>query len=65
MKNKPHKCAWCKSDPHLCDDPADATGLFKGTYFNECTQRIMPIKAWLCDMHSDETETGRFHLTGG
>ena len=55
-----HQCAWCKNSSETWDDPVDASGLFKGTYFNEGAQRVMPIRAWLCDMHSDDMETGRF-----
>ena len=55
-----HECTWCKKNPQTWDKPVLATGLFKGTYFNEYSLRVMPVKAWLCDMHADETETGRF-----
>lgn len=57
---KIHYCSKCKQDPQLWDCPAEATGLFVGTYYNESEWRIMPIRAWLCDMHADEMESGRF-----
>lgn len=56
----PHLCSMCKRDHATWDDPAEAAGLWKGTIYNESVERIMPIRAWLCEMHSEQTESGRW-----
>lgn len=58
--NKVHRCSMCKRDAATWDDPAEATGLFVGTMWNEYSQRVMPIRAYLCDMHADQAESGSF-----
>jgi hypothetical protein len=58
-KNK-MKCSRCKANLSTCDAPAEATGLFVGKRWSEYAQRVIPVKAWLCDMHADECESGRF-----
>ncbi len=54
------KCSMCKRDLATADSPADATGLFVGKFWNEYSQKVMPKRAWLCDMHADQAESGRF-----
>ena len=50
---KPKLCAWCKKEDW---GDTEASGLYKGSYFNEFSQRTMPVKAWLCEMHQDELD---------
>lgn len=59
-ENKIHYCSMCKRDAATWDDPAEATGLFVGKMWNEYSHRLMPIRAYLCDMHADQAESGDF-----
>ena len=54
------KCAKCKTDMATADAPAEATGLFVGKFWNEYSQKVMPIRAWLCDFHADQAESGNW-----
>jgi hypothetical protein len=53
-------CAKCKRDPDTWDDPAEATGLFVGAFWNEKANKAMPYRGYLCDMHADGAEHGKF-----
>lgn len=52
-----HRCAMCAKSEH---GDTEATGLFIGKFWNEELEKVMPYKGYLCDMHSDEAESGSF-----
>lgn len=45
-------CAWCAGHPW---GNTEASGLYQGTVWNEDSGRTMPFKAWLCEMHQDDS----------
>lgn len=47
-------CAWCKKSDW---GDTEASGLYIGTVYNDSSDRVIPFKAWLCEMHQAETET--------
>lgn len=63
MKKTPRLCAMCKRDGATWDDPAEATGLFVGKIYSFSAEKVIPYRAYLCDMHADQTESGHFVKT--
>jgi hypothetical protein len=57
--SKKKLCTLCKNDENLKDTPREAVGLFTGLYYNQ-HERLMPIRAWMCDFHADQMEVGSF-----
>ena len=53
-------CAICKRDGATWENPAEATGLFVGKVYSESAEKIIPYRGYLCDMHADQMESGRF-----
>lgn len=55
-----HYCAKCKRDDGTWRDPAEASGMFVGTFYSESAQKVLPYRGYLCDMHADQAESGQF-----
>ncbi len=60
MKPPIHKCSMCKRDEATWQDPAEATGLFVGKMYSHSAEKVVPYRGYLCDMHAEQAEDGRF-----
>jgi hypothetical protein len=56
MIKQEKQCAKCKAQGYK----VEATGLFVGKFYNFTSESAMPYRGYLCDMHADEAESGKF-----